>query len=400
MMLGAATFAHGAQAEALSPRLTEPRLAPVAPGQGNEAQRTWLAKRTDANVYKTYARNLDLAQAVEPFLNFALKGSGLPPREREIVILRMGWLCQAEYEWAHHARIGKRAGLTGADVHRIAAGPEAEGWSDFDRVLLRMVDELRYDAMVSDATWRALRARYSDAQAIDAVATAGQYQFISMFLNSLGVQLDSGIPDLVDRLPRDVAAPEPATRPASPRLTRPRLEPVAAPAMTPEQRDLVQAQLQKGVLPNFDATLLNHQKLYGPYKTADGYIQHAVLLPPKTREILLLRTAWNTRDAYGWAHHVGPAKAAGLTDVDVARVAAGPSASGWNEDQLALLRAADELQREAFISDATWRTLAKYYDSKQLVDIVNVVGNFAINGQIANTLGVQVEAGYPAMPKG
>lgn len=55
-------------------------------------------------------------------------GSSLPPREREIVMLRMSWLCQSEYEWAQRARIGKaQAGLTNKDVRRIAQGPTAKG---------------------------------------------------------------------------------------------------------------------------------------------------------------------------------------------------------------------------------------------------------------------------------
>ena len=77
-------------------------------------------------------------------------------------------------------------GMTDQEVHRIAEGPKAPGWTDFERTLLRMVDELRYDAMIGDATWRALRKEYSDQQMMEALFTAAQYQLVSMALNSLG----------------------------------------------------------------------------------------------------------------------------------------------------------------------------------------------------------------------
>ena len=211
--------------QTFTPRPQTPRVAPLEKGSGTPAQQAMLASRADFNIYKTLAHHVDLYNRWSPLGQFVLNGSSLPPREREIVMLRMGWLCQSEYEWAQHARIGKaQAGLTNEDVHRIAEGPTAAGWSDFERTLLRMVDELRYDTMISDATWTALRARYSDQQAIEALYTAAQYQLVSMALNSLGIQLDPG---LEDRLPKDVQLPALATRPKSPRLKQPRVPPLS-----------------------------------------------------------------------------------------------------------------------------------------------------------------------------
>src|SRR6185503_18040339 len=236
----------------------------------------------------------------------------LPPREREIVMLRMGWLCQSEYEWAQHARIAKaQAGLSNQDVHRIAEGPAVAGWSDFERTLLRMVDELRYDTMISDATWQALRAKYSTQQVIEALYTAAQYQLVSMALNSLGVQLDPG---LEDRLPKDVPSPALATQPKSPRLKLPRVPPLAESEWTAEQRKLIAAQKITGPVLNLYATMLNHPTLYGPRYKFGSYLQRDSLLPPKTRELLIMRTAWLTRTDYEWGHHVASAKSAGWTD--------------------------------------------------------------------------------------
>ncbi|MGH8239946.1 MAG: carboxymuconolactone decarboxylase family protein [Steroidobacteraceae bacterium] len=181
--------------QTFSSRLQTPRVAPIGKEQRTPEQEAMPASRPDFNVYKTLAHHVELYNRWSPLGRFILDGSSLPPREREIVMLRMGWLCQSEYEWAQHARIGKsQAGLSNEDIHRIAEGPAAAGWSDFDRSLLRMVDELRYDTMISDATWQGLRAKYSVQQVMEALYTAAQYQLVSMALNSFGIQLEPGYP--------------------------------------------------------------------------------------------------------------------------------------------------------------------------------------------------------------
>jgi 4-carboxymuconolactone decarboxylase len=308
----------------------------------------------------------------------------------------MGWLCQSEYEWAQHARIAEaEAGLANEDIHRIAQGPAAAGWSEFDRTLLRMVDELRYDTMISDATWRALRARYSVQQVMDALYTAAQYQLVSMALNSLGVQLDPG---LEDRLPKDVRLPALASQPKSPRLKQPRVPALKESEWSEEQRKLVAAHTDTRPLLNLYATMLNHPVLYTPRLKFGSYLQRESLLPPKTRELLIMRTAVLTGAEYEWGHHAEPAQKAGLSDEEIRRIKSGPDAPGWSEEHAALLRAADELRREAFVSDRTWATLAKYYDTKRLIEIIYTSGGYTMTALAINSLGIQLEPGYPQFP--
>ena len=88
---------------------------------------------------------------------------------------------------------GKAAGLTDAEIERIKAGPEAPGWAPFDATLLRAVDELHKDAFISDKTWGALSERYNTEQLMDVVFAVGQYNLVSMALNTFGVQLDKGV---------------------------------------------------------------------------------------------------------------------------------------------------------------------------------------------------------------
>jgi 4-carboxymuconolactone decarboxylase len=383
-------------AEKFSPRLAVPRVAPIARESRTPEQESMLASRPDYNIYKTLAHHPELYTRWSGLGQYLLNGSTLPPHDRELIILRMGWLCQAPYEWSQHARIAKAdVKLSDADVHRIAEGPTAQGWTEFDRTLLTMVDELRYETVIGEKTWQALRARYSIEQTIDALYTAAQYQLVSMALNSLGVQLD---PMLQDRIPTDVSIPTVATRPSSPRPSMPRVKPLALEAMTDEQRALVKPQMRDGQVPNLYATLVTHVKFYEPRRRFGSYVQRDSHLPAKTRELLILRTAWLNNTAYEWAHHVPYAKDAGLSESEIARIAKGASAQGWSEEQIALLNAADELRRETFIADATWKTLNKYYTVPEILEVIYTVGGYAMTGDAINSLGIQLEAGYSGFP--
>jgi 4-carboxymuconolactone decarboxylase len=376
----------------MTSRLTTPRVPPIPEAGRSDAQKQMLASRGDLNIYKTLAVDPELYARWSPLGQFILNGSSLPPRHREMLILRMGWLCQAPYEWAQHARIALGApGLSKAEVHRIAEGPDAKGWSDFERTLLIAVAEIRYEAMISDATWKALRTQYSDHQVMEALFTAAQYQLVSMALNSLGVQLE---PTATELMPKDVAPPRPATTPRSPRLKTPRIAPLAVSQMSEDQRKVVAAQIRPdGTVFNLYSTLANHPVLAGIRANFGTYLQRDSHLPAKTRELVILRTSRLIGCEYEWAHHVEYAKAAGLTDAQIARVAAGPSAAGWSEEHRAVLRAVDELRREAFISDATWAVLKGYYDVKQLVEIIFTSGGYAMTGAAINSFGIQLERG-------
>jgi alkylhydroperoxidase family enzyme len=196
-VIGCATLEKGGGERV---RLKEPRIKALAESEWTAEQQKILnpfrSKRDGrvVNVWATIVNDPKMMEAWSPFALYTLRGSTLPPREREILMLRIGWLCQAEYLFGHHTVIGKSVGLTDEEIKRITEGPKAPGWDPFDATLLQAVDELHADAFITDATWNALAKRYNKEQLMDVVATVGQYNLLSMFLNSFGVQLDKGVP--------------------------------------------------------------------------------------------------------------------------------------------------------------------------------------------------------------
>jgi 4-carboxymuconolactone decarboxylase len=185
-------------------RLKQPRIPPLPQSEwDDEAKEVLQPLQRDGrvfNIFATLARHPKLLKSWLVFGGHVLSRSTLSAREREIVILRMGWLCRAEYEWGHHVSIGKKAGLTSEDVRRVALGPDAPGLDPFEAVLLRAVDELYANSFISDATWKALAARYDTQQLLDLVFAAGQYKLVSMVLNSCGVQLEDGFERFSERV--------------------------------------------------------------------------------------------------------------------------------------------------------------------------------------------------------
>ena len=178
-------------------RLTSPRIAPLADAQLDADQAEILAPMAAngpvLNIFRTLVNAPKAAKAFLSWGNYILsRRNDLPAREREIVILRIGFLCRSGYEWTQHVGIGLRAGLTETEVARIKAGADAEGWSAADAALIRASDELHHDQFITNSTWAALKAHFSDKQCMDLVFTAGQYTQVSMMLNSFGVQLDEG----------------------------------------------------------------------------------------------------------------------------------------------------------------------------------------------------------------
>ena len=178
-------------------KLDKPRLDPIQlEDWTDEIKKTFqpnVDKGTVFNIFKTLAHHPDLFRRWLVFGNHVLFKSTLPPRERELIILRIGWLCEAEYEWGQHVLIGKETGLTAEEIDRIKAGPNARGWSEADKLLLQATDELRKDAFVTDSTWQGLTKHFDKKQLMDIVFAVGQYNLVSMALNTLGVQLDDGL---------------------------------------------------------------------------------------------------------------------------------------------------------------------------------------------------------------
>jgi alkylhydroperoxidase family enzyme len=175
-----------------------PRLLPLEPPYPADVAETLAAMMPPGvpplRLFRTLARNPRVLEKIRAG-NLLDRGS-LPRRDREIVILRTCARCGAEYEWGVHVAVfAQRVGLSEAQVAGTAddAAPEAE-WTERDRVLLRLVDELHETSGVTDDLWRELGSHFDPSQIVELLVLCGFYHTISFVVNALGIENEPAAP--------------------------------------------------------------------------------------------------------------------------------------------------------------------------------------------------------------
>lgn len=149
-----------------------------------------VTRTTPPNLFLTMGRHHKLFRGWLRFAGRLMPGGTLPRRETELTILRVAHLRECAYEFEHHVRLGKRAGVTAADVERVKTGADADGWTPRERALLRAIDALHHTQDMDDATWTALRTFLSEPAAIEFVMLVGHYEMLATFITTLRIQPD------------------------------------------------------------------------------------------------------------------------------------------------------------------------------------------------------------------
>ncbi len=171
----------------------EPRVLPLAPDEHDESTDELLkmvGDLADFNVFLTLVRHPRVYKRLVPFGTVMLHGT-IPPRDRELLILRTADRCGCVYEQTHHEHIAFARGVEDDEIAAIHRGPDDARWSPFDAALLRAVDELHDHQRISDATWQTIAERYEQSQMIELPMLIGHYHLMAFTLNSLGVQLEA-----------------------------------------------------------------------------------------------------------------------------------------------------------------------------------------------------------------
>ena len=357
-----------------------PRLAPRVAAELDDDGRALIARFADLgmrNAVATYVRYPALASAMLPYTEFLLTKSTLPPRDRELLWLRTAWLARSDYLWAQRAPAARRAGLSDADLRRIALGSDAPGWKPFDAALLRAADELHVDAFVSDATWATLAQRYDANQLTDVLYGVGEIEMHATFARTLRIAIE---PELTDRLPAGIAY-APSARQTNMRLVGkgPRIEP-----LPPTGPGLGSANVFRTFARNPPADALRN--------AVGAHVRDETSLPARERELVIMRVGVLCRSEYEWAAHSRIGRRVGMSDADVDRIVAGPTAAGGSTLATVLLQAADELYRDDAVSDATWDALAQDLSEQQLLDVLFTFGAFRSATYAINSAGIQLDA--------
>ena len=146
--------------------------------------------RRAPNLFTTLGRHRRLFRAWLRFAGALMPRGVLPRADTELVILRVADNSGCEYEWRHHQRLGRAAGLSAADIERVREGPEASDWTARQSLLLSAADSLHERRELSDELWAALSAEFSEIELIELVMLIGHYEMLASTIGTLRIAPD------------------------------------------------------------------------------------------------------------------------------------------------------------------------------------------------------------------
>jgi alkylhydroperoxidase family enzyme len=170
------------------PREMKEALAPVSPPTPRPE-----GTPKGLNVLGMFAHHPPLCRAFHVLMGHVLYATTLSARQREILIVRIGAIRGAYYEWAQHVVLGGEAGLTRAEIAALSGDADSVGWSPVDAALIRAVDDLIADARIGDDAWAVLAEGLTTQQILDVICTVGGYDMLAMAMRSTGIPLDDDL---------------------------------------------------------------------------------------------------------------------------------------------------------------------------------------------------------------
>lgn len=179
-------------------------------------------------------------------------------------------------------------------------------------------------------------------------------------------------------------------------MAEPRVSPIPLKAMSNRQRALLGVEEgqppPKRALSNLHATLANNPSLMEVYYPLGDRVFRAPEIPVEQRELIILRVAWLYQDKYEWAQHQKNALEAGWTREDLERIKIGASSGGWQHRDSVLLKATDQIVRNAYLDDEVWADLREFYSVSDVMVLVTLVTHFHWVATITRSFGVEPDA--------
>ena len=181
------------------------RLPYVDPADAPAAVREALERLPPLNIFRTLAH---AESAFRPYLRFGAAILGeleLDPKLRELAILQVAKISEAEYEWVQHVAIGRHVGVTDEQIAAIEASAHATAdcFDDTERAVLAMTAEVVRGPQVSGETYAAVAERLSPREIVELLLTAGSYLMLARVMTALEIDVDpaagSAVVDSVER---------------------------------------------------------------------------------------------------------------------------------------------------------------------------------------------------------
>jgi alkylhydroperoxidase family enzyme len=149
---------------------------------------------------------------------------------------------------------------------------------------------------------------------------------------------------------------------------------------------------------NFDilGVLARHPAMAREFLTYNAFLLRRGELPLRLRELAILRLAHVRRSVFFWGEHVRVATAGGLPEADIARLASGNE--GFEGNDRLVLEATDELLADGRTAPQTWRRLVDELGAHQAMELIFVVGTYAMLAMACDTWALVPPPGSAQLP--
>ena len=167
------------------------RLPYLDPEDASEPVRDALERVPPINIFRMVA---NAETAFRPWLAFGgalLSSLELDARVRELVILHVGRLSGAEYEWAQHVPIALAVGATREEVAAVESG-DLSGFGERERAVLRFTEEVVREVRASDEALAQVRRWLSPREVVELLLVIGQYMLVARVAETAGIEIDEG----------------------------------------------------------------------------------------------------------------------------------------------------------------------------------------------------------------
>ena len=185
--------------------MTNPRLPILGPAEATAAaEKIGIdPKYLTQPIWGMLLARPKLAKLIYDLLTDLLFRGRLDPRLRELVIMRVAWATDAEFEWAQHWQIARNAGVDTDDILGVRDWGASERYNPADRAALAAVDDVVATGTITDGTWSDLARQFAEPELLELTAAIATWHFISVLARSLAVPLDDGM----ESWPPDGVAP-------------------------------------------------------------------------------------------------------------------------------------------------------------------------------------------------
>jgi 4-carboxymuconolactone decarboxylase len=152
------------------------------------------------NLYRALGNHPALAAAWTEFANAIRHDSRTPRALRELMILRTAQIARSEYEWAHHLRMARKAGVPEDKIAALAQWRGSKLFDARERAAIALTEAVMA-CDVGDAVHAEAKRHFDDAEYVELCLTAGFYALVSRMLDAMRVELDPDVRDYAPKLP-------------------------------------------------------------------------------------------------------------------------------------------------------------------------------------------------------